>query len=130
MKVKAKKYFLILFTIACFHALGVFFLYDIFPNYDIFMHGGTGIALSYILADHWGRQINQRSIRYVFIFSVLVCLGVIWELGEYVWDQTISTSFNLTFLQLSLRDTMGDLALDMAGSLIFLLYYHQHRLDK
>ncbi len=130
MNIKIKKYFTILFAIAFFHLLGVFFLYDVFPNYDVLMHSGTGFLLSYILTDYWGKYLPQRYIRYVFIFSALVCLGVIWELGEYVWDQTISTYFNLNFLQLSLQDTMGDLALDMAGSLIFLFYNYKKKFDK
>jgi len=126
MKIKTKHYY-ILVGIAWFHLLGVIFLYQIFPNYDIIMHVGTGAFLSYIIYDILGYLISQRQARYFFVFCVLCFLGVIWELGEFVWDQTISTFFHLNFLQISIKDTMGDLLMDMIGAGGFIIVHsHNH----
>lgn len=116
-----KNYLIILFSIGFFHLLGVFFLYKLFPNYDIFMHVGTGFILSFIINDILKEFIKPKILKYFLVICVLVFLGVVWELGEYVWDQTISTYFQKTFLQISIRDTMGDLLMNMIGSLIFVL---------
>jgi uncharacterized membrane protein YjdF len=125
-----KNYFIILFSIVFFHLVGVFFLYQPFPNYDIFMHVGTGLVLSIIIHDLLKEFIKPRILKYFLVVCVLVFLGVIWELGEYVWDQTISTYFNQTVLQLSIRDTMGDLLMNMMGSLVFVLIHFYKKLDK
>lgn len=114
-----KNYFIIFSSIIFFHLMGAFFLYQPFPNYDVFMHVGTGFALSFIIYDFLKGYIINNKLLYFLVICVLVFWGVIWELGEYIWDQTISTYFNRTFLQLSIRDTMGDLLMNMIGSLAF-----------
>lgn len=116
-----KSYLIIFFSIIFFHLVGVFFLYQPIPSYDIFMHIGTGLVLSFIIHDVLKEFIKPIIFKYFLVICVLVFLGVIWELGEYVWDQTISTYFQKTFLQISIRDTMGDLLMNMIGSLIFVL---------
>ncbi len=115
-----KSYLLIFFSIIFFHLVGVFFLYKTFPNYDIFMHVGTGLVLSFIIYDKLQKYIEPTILKYFLVMCVLIFLGVIWELGEYVWDQTISTYYNFSFLQLSLKDTLGDLLMDIIGSALFI----------
>lgn len=118
---RKKIYLIIFFSIVFFHLLGVFFLYQPVPNYDIFMHVGTGFVLSYIVYDLLKEKIKSDFLTYFLVICVLIFFGVIWEFGEYVWDQTISQYYNLSLLQLSNKDTMGDLLMDFVGAFLFTL---------
>ena len=60
----------------------------------------------------------------IVIVGATILVGVLWEFGEYIANQTLIDYFYQKF-QLhvyfmgDLRDTVGDLAMDISGAIVF-----------
>lgn len=121
-------------------------LYGRFTWWDSLLHAFSGVLLSYIAL--WLiHLIMARNSKYVylnkyFLALFLVCfsvaLGAMWEIIEYTYDSIMGTNtqqfmatttgsiYSDTDIPLSghaaLQDTMTDLILDLAGSLVVAIY--------
>lgn len=88
--------------------------------WDIALHGGSavgfgliGFVLIFMLFE--GDRYAAPPVAICgFAFSFAVSVGVVWEVFEYLMD----LAFGLNMQKSGLRDTMGDLMVDVAGSLI------------
>lgn len=121
-------------------------LYGRFTWWDSLLHAFSGVLLSYIAL--WLIHIIMaRNSKYIylnkyFLALFLICfsvaLGAMWEIIEYTYDSIMGTNtqqfmatttgsiYSDTDIPLSghaaLKDTMIDLILDFAGSLIVAIY--------
>ena len=91
------------------------------PWLDIPMHfaGGAAMALSLSLAllVLEGRRLVESTgprIRYLLILALTGCAAILWEFAEFTTDQ-----LGLTRAQAGLEDTLLDIALGLAGGLLF-----------
>ncbi len=88
--------------------------------WDIVLHAGSALALGfvgftimYIL--YKGKKIEARpSTVAVFSFCFALAIGALWEIFEFIMDQ----SFGFNMQKSGLVDTMWDLILDSAGAFI------------
>jgi hypothetical protein len=113
----------------------MFKLYDRIPYFDKGLHLIGGFVLAMLLTVLLSREQKTMS-PYAFVLMILgsaTLIGVLWEQAEY-----LSGYFTKDWLPLiyryfhggNLRDTLGDLAFDILGSLLFLeLYMRSSRLD-
>ena len=80
-----------------------------------FLLGITGFLLVYVL--NANENINfDLSPGFIALFAAMfaVSMGTIWEIFEYLMDQ----SFNLNMQKSGLHDTMSDLIVDSIGALV------------
>lgn len=96
-------------------------VYRTWPEFDIPMHVAGGLALAYFVSGSYRAmpRSSPRNGRIVLlevglIMTVTTTAAVIWEFMEFALDQTLGT-----MLQVSLVNTMQDLALGMAGAAMF-----------
>lgn len=128
---KLKK-FLSYLIIPVFFFLFHLFLYlvlDIYkrlPGFSNIMHflGGVILAITFFsflnyLQREGDLKINKL-MNFIFVISLVISVAVFWEFYEFVMDYF----FNVNW-QISVADTMGDLALGIIGgitvTLVFLL---------
>lgn len=95
-------------------------VYDIWWPYDIPMHflGGVSIAVggAAFLVSYAGRDFLRREPRWfliLFLVGLTMTVGVLWEFMEFGFDLLFHT-----VNQQGLRDTMGDLAMDLVGGVV------------
>lgn len=116
----------VLFILGC-QWLGTYLrFYDKFFWWDLLLHFTSGFLLGYIgMIFLMGLDTNyslfkgrQYCIIAIFIFTFSVTGAALWEIIEYVADQTLGT-----FTQLgSLKDTMIDIICGTVSALLFAIY--------
>jgi uncharacterized membrane protein len=125
-----------------FICLALFFgeVLDFYNRYwwwDLFLHawsgfllGITGFVLVYVLNEN--QNINfDLSPGFIALFACLfgIGMGTVWEIFEYVMDQ----SFGLNMQKSGLDDTMWDLILDTLGAMVIAVlgyrYLQTHETD-
>jgi hypothetical protein len=104
--------------------------YLLFPPLDIPMHFFGGVAIAYFFAACF-RALPPDSIALslrpwllaVSVFALTATATVFWEFAEFFSDR-----FFGTHAQLSLEDTLLDMALGIAGGLTYLVMTSRSRL--
>jgi hypothetical protein len=88
--------------------------------WDIALHGGSalgfgmiGFAFAFMLFEG-ERYAAPAWALALFGFTVAVSIGALWEIFEFGMDQTFGTNMQKS----GLRDTMGDLILDVIGGAV------------
>jgi hypothetical protein len=100
----------------------VFGLYEIFPPIDIAMHFSGGIAIAYFISSCF-QKLPRESIQRdrIAILELLLAgtltatAAVFWEFAEFSLDLVFGTN-----VQVSLANTMKDMALGIAGALAYI----------
>ena len=97
--------------------------YVIWPPIDIPMHFSGGVAIAYLISQCYQllpRESVKRSrvvvLELMLIGSLTATTAVFWEFGEFTVDQLFGSN-----VQISLANTMQDLAMGILGSLVFIL---------
>jgi hypothetical protein len=100
----------------------VFDAFTQFPDIDIPLHLLGGVATGFFFhrlttnASRFGVFGPFHAVTHVVLVFSLVCTaGVFWEFAEFISD-----GFFGTHAQLSNKDTMTDLLLDVSGGALFL----------
>jgi len=100
--------------------LPIGFLYDLYPWIDIPMHflGGFSVAFTGVLFLKFFDERNLLKIKNPFIFifvvaSFVALVAVLWEFYEFF----LQYIFGIIY-QLSLEDTMLDLAMGLGGGIV------------
>jgi hypothetical protein len=113
--------------VLAFHIIlaGFLQIYESAPWFDMPMHYLGGLSVTYSL---WviltylqeEKIINQLGlpITLLFSFSLLITIAVFWEFGEFLLDRLLGIN-----LQVSLPNTMRDLAAGMSGAVTVLVYF-------
>ena len=112
------------FTVFVIHVISgkVFNLYELWPEYDVPMHFAGGFAFAFFVSrlfQELPRGMVQRSrsvvLELLLIGSFTVTAAVFWEFFEFTLDQILKCN-----IQVSLQNTMKDLAMGLLGSIIFI----------
>lgn len=113
----------------------MFKLYDHVPYFDKGLHFIGGFVLAMLLTVLLAREQKTMS-PYAFtllVVSTATLIGVLWEHAEYLSGYLTKDHFPLLYRYFhggNLRDTLGDLALDILGALFFMeLYVRSSRFD-
>src|SRR5512143_1087932 len=101
--------------------VGVVHLYTRFPAADMPMHFSGGLAIAYFVSRCFRllpRDGTRRSrvvvLELVLIVSLTATAAVFWEFAEFVIDRILGTD-----LQVSLANTMSDMAMGISGAIAF-----------
>ena len=94
-----------------------------FPPTDIPMHFAGGVAIAFFISGCFRAlpRDTDRSSRVVVLEGVLVgslatTAALLWEFAEFSIDRLVGTN-----IQVSLNNTMQDLALGMLGALVLVI---------
>jgi hypothetical protein len=92
--------------------------YDAFPRLDVPMHFAGGLAIAYVMrtvAEGGGLRADTGWPRFlphaVVIVTGTATAAVLWEFAEFGMDRVFGTN-----LQVSLANTMRDLAMGLLGA--------------
>lgn len=95
--------------------------YDVFPSIDVPMHILGGVAIAMFVSGSFRRlprAMAQASrvivLECVLIVSLTATAAVLWEFAEFSLDQLTGSN-----VQVSLPNTMKDLAMGLTGATIF-----------
>jgi len=94
--------------------------YELFWWWDMFLHTGSAVGfglIGVILSISLFRQGKVKAspiMVSVFAFAFAMAIGAVWEIFEFVMDQT----FGLSMQKSGLIDTMADLIVNCIGALI------------
>jgi hypothetical protein len=99
----------------------VLHLYIRFPAADMPMHFSGGLAIAYFISRCF-RLLPRDGVRrsrvvvleLVLIVSLTAAAAVFWEFAEFLVDRVLGTN-----LQVSLANTMRDMAMGISGALAF-----------
>lgn len=101
----------------------VLHLYDLWPRADIPMHFSGGMAIAFFTSRCFQllpRESIKRSrvalLELLLICSLTATVAVFWEFAEFTIDQLFGLN-----IQVSLANTMQDLAMGILGSISFIL---------
>jgi hypothetical protein len=75
------------------------------------------VILTYLQEENIINQLGLP-ITLLFSFSLLITIAVFWEFGEFLLDRLLGIN-----LQVSLPNTMRDLAAGMSGAVTVLVYF-------
>lgn len=118
-------------------ALAVVHLFAVFQDLyrrvlwiDIPMHlwGGAFLALGFYYffhrAPHYVDLGKSSVVTLVLLLGFAALGGVLWEFGEFLYDQVALYINPLTvrLVQFGLADTMGDLAFDLLGAFVVAIF--------
>lgn len=113
---------LLVFSIHLFFSR-VVHAYDYWPPTDLPMHFAGGLAIAFFLSRCFQalpREAVKRSrlvlLELLLVFSLTATAAVGWEFAEFSFDQLFGTN-----VQVSLANTMQDLAMGLSGALLFIL---------
>lgn len=133
---KRLQYYPALLVVAILNMLGevgfAFFYYS--PIYDKILHFVNPIMLCWICYGFFKGKMSKGYL-IVFSVSVLMALGAVWEVLEYVLDTYLGGYFQGVYSMVSgdffglasrqtldkLADTMQDIMFQIAGSIIFVI---------
>jgi len=96
----------------------VYDFYTIFWWWDILLHGGAAVGFGLIgfvlvfMMFQGDRFAAPHFAIAVFAFCFAIALGAMWEVFEFLMDQSFATNMQKS----GLLDTMGDLIVDMIGA--------------
>ncbi len=101
-------------------------LYYVFPHFDKVMHVAGGLAIAWFaLSLFQDELVRWRPWRQALVLLGVTCLvGVVWEFAEYLANFS-RTSYPLLYHWFhggDLADTLGDLAADLTGGSLFVLW--------
>src|SRR3989338_1161888 len=94
--------------------------YKVFWWWDLILHGFTGLMVGLLgfiilLVLYKGKRINAAPITIaLFSFSLAAAIGGVWEIFEFIMDQT----FGLNMQKSGLMDTMWDIIVNNVGALV------------
>ncbi|MEG0014771.1 MAG: hypothetical protein RR744_05790 [Cellulosilyticaceae bacterium] len=102
--------------------------YDIFPWWDVFLHGISGILIGLfgiiLIAcfDKKGKLYEEKSYGLIslIIFLTSCSSATLWEISEYLGDLYLGTNAQLG----SLPDTMEDMLICVVVGIVFALYHY------
>lgn len=112
------------FTVFALHVLlgKGFHVYDVWPPIDVPMHFAGGFAFAFFVSrcfQELPRGMVQRSriviLELLLIGSLTATAAVFWEFFEFSLDQIFKSN-----IQVSLQNTMKDLAMGVMGSMAFI----------
>jgi hypothetical protein len=125
------------------HMSGFIGMYNLFPIWDDFAHLLGSCALTLIgFAIIYTMNISGRvkvSLAFMGVFAFLWTMGLggVWEIIEFLWDNTVMFAGSYGFAQNGLVDTMIDLSWDMVagvlvavGSVYFVKHASQERKER
>lgn len=107
--------------------------YHVWPNYDIPMHflggftiGMLGIAIHHAMTS--ANHVKKVHLLYhgLFVVGFVMLIAVAWEFHEYILDNTLVIWYDWPKTQLSLQDTMADLALGGLGGALSVLVFKKY----
>ena len=101
----------------------VFYTYAAWPDVDIIMHFAGGFAIAFFVSGCFRAlprgEVNRSRVvllELLLIGSLTVTAAVFWEFREFAYDQFLGGN-----RQVSLANTMQDLAMGIMGSGLFIL---------
>ena len=102
----------------------VFNAYEAWPQLDIPFHFGGGLAMAFFISRCFQglprEQMNRSRtvlLELILVGSLTATAAVFWEFGEFGADQLFGTN-----IQVSLANTMQDVALGLAGAVSFIVF--------
>lgn len=107
-----------IFTFATLFMGEIWDFYERFWWWDMALHGSSAIGFGligflFIFLMFQGSRHEAPPLSVALIaFTFALSIGALWEIFEYLMDQT----FDMTMQRSGLDDTMGDLLVDMAGA--------------
>jgi hypothetical protein len=114
---------LLVFTIHAIASRG-FHAYTRWPSLDIPMHFAGGLVMAFFLSRCFRalpREVVRSSrlvvLELILVGSLTTCAAVAWEFAEFTCDRVFDSN-----IQISLANTMQDLALGVAGATAFLVW--------
>ncbi|MBI2023095.1 hypothetical protein HYT01_00840 [Candidatus Giovannonibacteria bacterium] len=120
---------LVLVVLFVLWAVGLFYrLYFVFWWYDVLLHfiGGFWVLILARSAKanfNWELSGRHSATALVLgLLGIVVLVGAIWEMGEFVSDRYILMS-GYTKLPKVYEDTLADLLMDLLGGLFGIIYY-------
>ncbi len=133
-------YFFI-FIFAVFHVLGAYNTYGASPwgdwlkvifnlnrnHYDRIVHFLYGVFIVPVGLDLFKNYLpKNRWLATFFVFSVVVSVGALYEISEFLVGQIVDPKAGLNFLgfQGDIWDTQKDMSLQAIGSLIGLIFFY------
>lgn len=127
----------VIFSLIMLFFLNFFSLYyQWYIKYSLFdqichLLGGFLVAIlfSIYLKEHLANSKNLGNV--LIIVGAVTFIGVIWEFGEYIANQTlvnpIYSMFHIkTYFMGDLDDTLNDLLMDIIGAFVFSILYSLH----
>ena len=97
--------------------------YELWPPIDIPMHFSGGLAIAFFISRCFQtlpREAVQRSrlvvLDLLLVGSLTATAAVFWEFAEFSLDQVFGTN-----VQVSLANTMKDMAMGISGAIVFIL---------
>ena len=123
------KYYVPLAMVIALHAL--FLLLDAYstPHLDSVMHLGGGVALGLCLFGMLTCAVGKGwcpdpclALGLILVVALVTTGAVCWEFYEWLSDYYLGTG-----LQLSVEDTIKDLALGLMGGILYALYIGMSR---
>jgi hypothetical protein len=112
------------FTVLVIHVISgkIFNLYRLWPEFDVPMHFLGGLSFAFLVSklfQELPRGLVQRSrsvvLELLLIGSLTATSAVFWEFFEFSFDLLFRSN-----IQVSLADTMKDLAMGIIGSTAFI----------
>lgn len=108
------------------HYLGnVFEFYRNFKYFDKIIHFSAGvlgglIAIYFLMiCNVYNKKKKLFNVIFLVIFSL--AFSNLWELFEYAVDYLFDS--NMQRIETGMHDTMGDIAIALIGTLLFIIYY-------
>lgn len=109
---------------------GLYFTY-IYPAFELFiwmsplMHALGGLVTAFTLdqlyhqfGETWKVRIEPLWVYMTLLVALVVCVGVAWEIYEYLQDIILGT-----ITQLGIGDALLDLVMDAFGAALFCLFF-------
>ena len=128
----------LIFILAVFHIFGAYNTYAASPwgdwlkyaldlernQYDRVVHFLYGLIMAPVAFEIFSKYGQKKKlILFITVFSVVVSVGALYEIGEYVVAQIVNPQAGLNFLgfQGDIWDTQKDMALQSVGALVGLV---------
>ena len=130
-------YYSLIFVFALLHIFGAYNTYATSPwgewlkamlnldrnYYDRIIHFLYGVMIAPVALEIFNKYIKTKNLLlFAVVFSAVVAIGALYEVGEYVAVQIVDPQAGLNFLgfQGDIWDTQKDMALQASGALIVL----------
>ncbi|MEK7197899.1 MAG: DUF2238 domain-containing protein [Patescibacteria group bacterium] len=138
--------YVLIFILAVLHVFGAYNTYAASPwgdwlkvilnldrnYYDRIIHFIYGVTMAPVAFEIFGKYIKTKNLLLMaVVFSAIVSIGALYEVGEYVAAQIVDPQAGLNFLgfQGDIWDTQKDMALQALGALmgLFLIFVFRAR---
>jgi len=101
---------------------------------DIILHFSGGFCVGMFMSDYLKSHLKDGAVlkNLIIVLGTTVLVGVLWEFAEYIANQTlidwVYETFKVTaYFMGDLKDTIGDLLLDILGALFFFTVHSLQR---